>query len=272
MRESKMADSAVVGGAADGSATDSNATDGNATDGNATDGSAAADSIKTVSPAPEKAAPIIKSSLPPDRIKIKICGLSRPCDIDYVNEAGPDYCGFIIDVPKSRRNVTAAQVRDLRSRLLPSITPVGVFVNAPAAAVAALLADGTISIAQLHGQEDENYLSNLRQLTKAPIIQAFSIKSTADVQRAQASSADYILLDNGAGGTGAAFDWNLLRPVRRPYFLAGGLTPDNLDRAVQAAAHTPLFCTDLSSGVETDGYKDREKIIAAAAAVRRCNL
>lgn len=227
---------------------------------------------KIINPMPEKETPLIPPALIPNQIQIKICGLSRPCDIDFVNEAGPDYCGFIIDVPKSRRNVTAAQVRALRSRLLPSITPVGVFVNASAAAVAALLTESTISIAQLHGQEDENYLAELRKLTTAPIIQAFSIGRTEDVQRAQASSADYILLDNGAGGTGAAFDWNLLRPVSRPYFLAGGLTPENLEYAVRAAAHTPLFCTDLSSGVETDGYKDREKIIAAVAAVRRCKI
>ena len=105
--------------------------------------------------------------------KIKICGLSRPCDIDYVNEAKPDFCGFIIGVPKSRRNVTPDTVRSLTAGLSPDIAPVGVFVNAPMEEIAALTSDGTLSYVQLHGQEDERYLAALRKAVKVPIIQAF---------------------------------------------------------------------------------------------------
>ena len=93
--------------------------------------------------------------------KIKICGLSCPEDITYINEAKPDYCGFIIDVPKSRRNVSVSKVRELVQNLESQICPVGVFVNKDCGEVAQLLNEGTIQIAQLHGQEDEAYIKKL---------------------------------------------------------------------------------------------------------------
>lgn len=199
-------------------------------------------------------------------VKIKICGLSRPCDIDYVNEAGPDFAGFIVNVPKSRRNVSVRQLCSLRERLDDAIRPVGVFVDEPPETVAALLNDGVIALAQLHGQEDEAYIAKLRQLTDGKLIQAFSVKERADIGRAQKSGAELILLDHGAGGTGASFDWSLTEGIARPWFLAGGLTPENLPAAI-AAAHP--WGVDLSSGAETDGYKDREKILSAVSAARR---
>lgn len=195
--------------------------------------------------------------------KIKICGLSRPCDIAYVNEAKPDYCGFIINFPKSRRNVTPEQVRALRRDLAEGIAPVGVFVDRPAEEIAELLNDGTLAAVQLHGHEDEAYLAALRKLTDGMIVQAFQVRTPDDVLRAEGSSADYILLDSGQG-SGETFDWSLLCSVRRPYFLAGGLTPDNIP---DAAAQCRPYAVDLSSGVETDGLKDRKKILAAVAAV-----
>lgn len=134
--------------------------------------------------------------------RIKLCGLSRPCDIEYVNEAKPDFCGFIIGVPKSRRNVTPDTVRQLTRLLSPEVKPVGVFVNAPIAEIAALVQDGTLAYVQLHGQEDEAYIAALREKISVPIIQAFQVASPEDVKRAEASTADYILLDNGSGGTG----------------------------------------------------------------------
>lgn len=195
--------------------------------------------------------------------RIKICGLSRPCDVDFVNAAMPDYCGFVINFPKSRRSVTPEQVRALRPKLFKEITPVGVFVDQPVEAVAALLNDGVLSAAQLHGSEDEAYLAALRRHTDAPLIQAFQVASPADVARAEESSADFILLDSGQG-SGRAFDWSLVQSVQRPFFLAGGLGPENLRQAVEQA-HP--FAVDLSSGVETDGVKDRKKILAAVHAV-----
>lgn len=197
--------------------------------------------------------------------KIKICGLSRPCDIEYVNEAKPDFCGFIINVPKSKRNVSPDTVRQLVKNLSSDVKPVGVFVNAPMDEIAALTEDGTLAYVQLHGKEDEAYIAALRERIHVPIIQAFKVTCPEDVAHAQQSSADYILLDNGSGGTGKTFDWSHLRDITRPYILAGGLGPDNLGLAVSQLAP---WGVDLSSGVETDGFKDKNKVLAAVQAVR----
>ena len=185
------------------------------------------------------------------RTRIKICGLTRLEDIQAVNEAKPDFCGFIVEFPKSRRNVTAAQLRTLREKLDESILPVGVFVNAPVELPAQLLNEGTIALAQLHGQEDEAYIRQLKTMTDQLLIKAFSIKTEGDVKSAIRSEADYILLDQGAGGTGETFDWNLVPAIERPWFLAGGLGCDNLETAIKML-HP--WAADLSSSVETDGY------------------
>ena len=198
--------------------------------------------------------------------KIKICGLRRPEDIAYVNEAKPDFAGFIIDVPKSRRNVPQEKVRELTALLSPEILPVGVFVNAPMETILSLVTDGTLKAVQLHGQESQSYLEELKKQVAVPLIRAFSIRSPEDLTEAEKSPADFILLDNGAGGTGETFDWSLLSSFDRPFFLAGGLRLENITEAVN---RFHPYALDLSSGVETDGYKDKEKIIAAVAAVRR---
>jgi len=188
--------------------------------------------------------------------KIKICGLSRPEDITYINEAKPDYCGFIIDVPKSRRNVSISKVRELVQNLESQICPVGVFVNKDCGEVAQLLNEGTIQIAQLHGQEDEAYIKKLKSLTDHPVMKAFPIQEKKDLDAAAASSA----------GTGKTFDWSLLEGwTKRPYFLAGGLNPENIPEAIQRIHPWGI---DLSSAVETDGKKDREKILQVVKTVR----
>lgn len=198
--------------------------------------------------------------------KIKICGLSRPQDIDYVNEARPDWCGFIINFPKSHRNVTPEQVRALRAGLDPSILPVGVFVDQPAEEIARLLNSGAISIAQLHGREGPDDIAALRALAPGcQVWKAFQIRSAADLEAALASPADLVLLDSGQG-TGQTFDWSLIAGADRPFLLAGGLTADNIPQAV-AAVHP--YGLDLSSGVETGKRKDRGKILAAVAAARK---
>lgn len=196
--------------------------------------------------------------------KIKICGLSRPCDIDYINAAMPDFCGFIINVPSSRRNITVPQLRILRVGLRPEIVPVGVFVDAPEAFPAQLVAEGLIDGVQLHGHEDNEYIKRLRRSMAGQagnrsgrIIQAFKIRDAADVARAMDSTADMLLLDGGAGD-GRIFDWSLLSGVDRPYFLAGGLGPHNLAAALETVAP---WGVDMSSGVETDGFKDSGKIM-----------
>ena len=197
--------------------------------------------------------------------RIKICGLRRPEDIAAVNEARPDYCGFIVEYPKSRRSIDRTTLRELVRGLREKIIPVGVFVNAPKELVAELLEEGTIQIAQLHGQEDESYIRELKTYTDKLIIKAFSIKTEADIKKAIRSEADYILLHQGAGGTGETFDWSLVPAIKRSWFLAGGLGCDNLETAIHLL-HP--WAVDLSSSVETDGHKDPDKILKAVQTVR----
>lgn len=196
--------------------------------------------------------------------KIKLCGLSRPCDIEAANELKPDYIGFVF-APKSKRYVTPEKAMELKSLLAPDIQTVGVFVNEKPENIAKLLQDGIIDIAQLHGAEDEDYITRLRQLTDKPIIKACRIETTYDIENAEQSTADYILLDSGAG-TGMVFDWQLIQNIKRPYFLAGGLSPDNAADAINTL-HT--YAVDVSSGIETNGLKDKTKMAAFVAAVRK---
>lgn len=197
--------------------------------------------------------------------RIKICGLRRPEDIAAVNEARPDYCGFIVEFPKSRRSIDRETLRELVRGLREEIVPVGVFVNAPKELVAELLEEGTIQIAQLHGQESQEYIRELKKMTEKPLIQAFSVKTREDVERARESVADYILLDQGSGGTGKSFDWSLVGEVGRPYFLAGGLGVENLREAI-GMLHP--WAVDLSSSLEIDGSKDAGRIRQAVDIVR----
>ncbi len=196
-------------------------------------------------------------------MKIKICGLFRKEDIRYVNDALPDYIGFVF-APSSKRLVTEACAMELRAGLDSRIVPVGVFRDAPIEQIIRLCDAGTIAMAQLHGGEDEEYMAALRAKRDVPIIKAFSIATGEDVTRAQASSAEYILLDHGRGGTGEAFDWALLKGFGCPFFLAGGIDKDNIEAALGYAN----FAIDTSSGVETNGKKDRDKICALVETCR----
>ena len=196
--------------------------------------------------------------------KIKMCGLFHPCDIRAANEIKPEYIGFVFS-PGSRRYVTYGQASELKALLEPDIRAVGVFVDENPKTVADLLDQGVIDIVQLHGREDESYIKKLRTLTDCPVIQAFCVKNEYDAAQAQRSTADYILLDSGAG-TGTIFDWKLIQDIQRPYFLAGGLSPDNVGEAVW---YLYPYAVDVSSGIETDGRKDKIKMAAFAAAVRK---
>lgn len=198
--------------------------------------------------------------------RIKICGLKSIEDIQAVNDVMPDFAGFIVEFPKSFRSISKEKLKELTAELSGEILPVGVFVNAPLELPATLLEEGTIALAQLHGQENEEYIRSLRDLTDKPLIKAFSVKTSDDVKRALESSADYILLDQGGGGTGKTFDWSLVAKIERPYFLAGGLNTDNLEEAV----HTlHPWAVDLSSSLETEGKKDPAKIRETVRIVRR---
>lgn len=196
--------------------------------------------------------------------KIKICGLKSEDDISYVNELRPDYIGFVF-LQGRARYVSPERAAHLKSLLDPAIQSVGVFVNEPLENVAALLQNGTIQAAQLHGQEDADYAQRLKCLCDKPIIKAFIIKTREDIEKALAYPCDYLLLDNGLG-TGETFDWSLIQDIRRPFFLAGGLTPQNVKNAI-SLIHP--YGVDTSSGVETDECKDYAKIKAFINAVRK---
>jgi len=195
--------------------------------------------------------------------KIKLCGLSRSCDIAAANTLKPEYIGFVF-ASKSSRYVSPEKAYELKQMLSKDIKAVGVFVNESVETVARLLDKNVIDIAQLHGEEDDNYIKNLRTLTDKPIIKAFRIRNDKDIIEAQNSTADYILLDSGAG-TGEVFDWVLIQNIRRIYFLAGGLGLNNIRKAIN---ELHPFAVDVSSGIETNGVKDKEKMAEFIAAVR----
>ena len=187
--------------------------------------------------------------------KIKLCGMTRPEDIAAVNEIKPDYIGFVLWEP-SKRYASKEKAAELKSMLDPDIKAVGVFVNEAPETVAAIANEGIIDVIQLHGDEDGDYISRLRELTGKPVIQAIRIVTEADITKAENSPADRILLDSGKGG-GKTIDWDLAAKIKRPYFLAGGLTTDNVGAAVEKL-HP--YAVDVSSGIETDGHKDLEKM------------
>lgn len=196
--------------------------------------------------------------------KIKICGLFRTCDAEYVNEAMPDYAGFVF-YEKSHRFVTNKQAEALRCSIKPTIQTVGVFVNLDVKTIEKQYKNGTIDVVQLHGDEDEGYIRRLRErLPCAEIWKAFKVKSAETLLKAENCSADRILLDNGYG-TGQSFDWTIADSFKRQFILAGGLNPDNIQSAIE---RFQPFAIDLSSGVESGSVKDRNKILAAVAAAK----
>jgi phosphoribosylanthranilate isomerase len=198
--------------------------------------------------------------------KIKICGLFRERDIDFVNEAEPDYIGFVF--AKSRRQVSEPEALRLREKLKDSIIPVGVFVHAPLEQIASLYRNKVIAIAQLHGGEDEAYIAALKGLCPIPVIKVLAVEGPGIGGNGwEPSRADYLLFDSGSGGTGKSFDWSLINPPRRQslWFLAGGLKADNIADALDLNP----YGVDVSSGVETHGVKDRDKIIPLVQLVRK---
>lgn len=196
-------------------------------------------------------------------MQVKICGLSRLVDIDIVNKERPDYCGFIINYPKSKRSLSPEDLSPLLARLGSHISPVGVFVDQPLDLVAGILNRTKIAVAQLHGKEDNEYIARLRLKTSKPIWQAFEVTGIEDIDRAVNSQADLVLLDAGKGA-GLAFDWTLLEGFPRPFALAGGLRLDKLERALRTGASL----LDVSSGVESGGKKDPEKVKSFVNLVR----
>ena len=199
-------------------------------------------------------------------MKLKFCGLTREADIRAANETRPDYIGFVF--AESRRRVTDEQAARLRALLSPGIQAVGVFVNDDPTHIALLANRGVIDLIQLHGSESAAYIRRLRTMTAAPIICALRVGKQTDIKRAESNLVDFLLLDtytkDAYGGSGRTFDWSLIGEVGKPYFLAGGLNESNITRAMRTGA----YALDLSSGIETDGVKDAEKMRRVAALVK----
>ena len=196
--------------------------------------------------------------------KIKFCGLMRIEDVEFANELLPEFVGFVF-YEKSRRHVTIEQAAALKNILYKKISAVGVFVDEKIDTVAEICRRGIIDAVQLHGNEDENYIARLRTLTDKIIIKAFKVTSTDDLKLAATCAAYYVLLDGGAGD-GKVFDWQLLKNFKRKYFLAGGLNVDNVSDAVKIL--NP-YAVDVSSGIETGGVKDFDKMRNFIRAVGR---
>lgn len=225
-----------------------------------------------------------------NRTLVKICGLRRPEDAAAANAAKPDFAGFILS-PGFQRSITPERAAELRAILSPSIRTVGVFVNEPREEIARIAASGCIDLIQLHGSEDEGTIHEVAERTRLPVIKAFRVSSVRDLEKAASSAARWILLDSGTG-TGKTFDWELLDrflrenaaaagtesagtgllpetrlfPGGHPWLLAGGLSAENVRAAVSRFHPTAV---DVSSRVETDGWKDPEKMRAFTDAVRR---
>lgn len=199
--------------------------------------------------------------------KIKICGLKRPCDIEYANEALPDYIGFIF--ASTKRYISPEAAKDLKAKLKSQIKAVGVFVNEDIDTVCGIANSGTIDLIQLHGDEDEEYISAVKKRTDKQIIKAVRVRTLEQIINAEKLPCDYLLLDTYRkgqyGGIGESFNWELIPKLSKPFFLAGGLNQDNIIRAVR---EVQPYCLDISSGVEENGVKKREKIIETVKLVR----
>lgn len=192
--------------------------------------------------------------------KIKICGLKRREDIEYVNKYQPDYIGFVFAGKK--RKLTYDQVVDLKKYLTSSIQVVGVFVNEDISFVEKLVKEHVIDLVQLHGQEDQKYIQALKEKVDVSIIKAIQIKNEDSFN--EHYDVDYYLYDHGTGGTGESFDWSMLKEIDKPVFLAGGINLLNIDDALKKN----VYALDVSSGVETDGFKDEKKIKKIVRRVR----
>ena len=212
--------------------------------------------------------------------KIKLCGMMKPCDIEYANRVKPDFVGFIF--ANTRRKISAAQAKQFREALDAEIPAVGVFVNEDISVITSLVQNGCIDLIQLHGEEDADYIRRLREVCDVPVIKAVKVQTVEQIRQAAALPVDYLLLDTYRkgvlGGSGEAFDWELLREAKaaagdtaegelfgKPYFLAGGLHAGNL----REAAALGSYGLDVSSGIETDGSKDFTKMVEVMELVRK---
>ncbi len=190
-------------------------------------------------------------------MEIKVCGIRRFEDIEIVNKYSPEYIGFIF--ADTKRYVSPEFAGRMADKLDRDIKKVGVFVNAPAEIVKGTVKTAKLDVVQLHGDEDEGYIASLNGVCE--IWKAIRVRSGADIP--DVTGVSRILLDKYApdayGGTGKRFDWSCAGTIKtdKPLVLAGGLTKENVRRGIEI--FNPV-CVDVSSAVETDGFKDEQKI------------
>ncbi|MDR0943005.1 MAG: phosphoribosylanthranilate isomerase [Ruminococcus sp.] len=184
-------------------------------------------------------------------MKIKICGIKNEADAKAVNACKPDYCGFIF--APSKRRISIQEAEKLRRLIDDNIKAVGVFTDTSPIDIAKLYGQGIIQLAQLHGGQNNGFLTELKLLCNIPIIQAIRDKSEDMPHK----NADFLLYDGAKAGSGIAFDWNTIPDTSKPFFLAGGINITNID---EAKRQNP-YCIDIASGAEDDrGNKDTEKM------------
>ena len=215
--------------------------------------------------------------------KVKMCGISKVETIPAVVEAKPDYMGLVF--APSKRQVTVDQAKTLVEELHKQYTKrynngaeqsnndeiktVGVFVNETLDNLVSIATEANLDVVQLHGDEDEAFIQSLKERTNVEVWKAVQIRSAADAEAWIDSSADMLLFDayhkDERGGTGEVFDWSCLDEFERPFMLAGGIDSTNVARAIRTVRP---YGIDISSGIETDGVKDDEKIKAFTNIVR----
>ena len=215
--------------------------------------------------------------------KVKMCGISKVETIPAVVEAKPDYMGLVF--APSKRQVTVDQAKTLVEELHKQYTKrynngaeqsnndeiktVGVFVNETLENLVTIATEANLDVVQLHGDEDEAFIQSLKERTNVEVWKAIQIRSAADVEEWIDSSADMLLFDayhkDERGGTGEVFDWSSLDAFERPFMLAGGIDSTNVARAIRTVRP---YGIDISSGIETNGVKDDEKITAFTKIVK----
>ena len=208
--------------------------------------------------------------------KVKMCGISKVETIPAVVEAKPDYMGLVF--APSKRQVTVEQAKILIEELHKQcinhydtkvVKTVGVFVNETVDNLVAIANEVNLDAVQLHGDEDETFIQSLKERTNVEVWKAIQIRTAADTEKWIDSSADMLLFDayhkDERGGTGEVFDWSSLDTFERPFMLAGGIDSTNVARAIRTVRP---YGIDISSGIETNGVKDDEKITAFTKIVK----
>ncbi|MDI3528317.1 MAG: phosphoribosylanthranilate isomerase [Thermoanaerobacter sp.] len=199
-------------------------------------------------------------------VKVKICGLRRKEDIEYANELKPDYVGFVF--AKSKRQIEVEQALDLISLLDKEIKTVGVFVNEPVENVLKIAQTLNLDVLQFHGDETQDYVDNFKNFT---VWKAIRIKDKEDLEKTKEFRVNSFVFDTLTkkeyGGTGKTFNWEVLKgfELNVPIILAGGLNENNVEEAIKIV--NP-YGVDVSSGVETEGYKDFKKLKSFIEKVR----